>query len=212
MKKTIATTIATTILGFAGIASAAPDLISYQVRGDGAYASAYIQGNDCLSAGLDITLNDEIVHSRGGAPVNEDGAWIGFWSYNWCNGEEAYGYKYISDPNATISSSSANAAFQVDIEFYGWRELPDGSWDYISLGTKPLTVSASWNAVGEAYRGVESHHARYGQSATRTRWRGVSRQADVTLNATLDGAPVSLSFAYGSIGSYSSGATEIYNF
>jgi hypothetical protein len=193
-------------LGIASSASAAPPAKStWQIRGNGAYASAFT-GNDCQWASFDITGNDDVMRS-GGSTASNAGVWVGYWSYDWCKGSESYGDAYV-EGNFSGNQSTASANVSFTIYTYGWVETPYG-WDYVFLGSRTARANVSWTGVGTAQRGMESWTSRWGQTMGRYRWMGSYRQAEVNVSLSIAGGTQSLEYAYGSIGQYSSGAVEI---
>jgi hypothetical protein len=198
-------------LGFASSASASPSTWTYQVRGNGAYANAFT-GDECRWVSFDVGANDDVVHSGSGAPTTGAGAWAGYWSYDWCKGVESYGYAYVSGSNFSGNLSSASGSFSFPVYTYGWIQTPEGYWDYVLLGTDTLTASVTWTGVGVTQRGMESYSTRWGQYMARFRWMGSSREADVSVTATLGGVTKSFDYTYGSMGQYNSGGTEIYQY
>jgi hypothetical protein len=209
-KKTVAIAIAFCIagLGIASSASARPSISSWQVRGNGAYASAFI-GNECQWASFDITGNDDVIRS-GGSTASNVGVWAGYWSYDWCKGTESWGDVFL-EGGFSGNQSTASATVSFTIYTYGWIETPYG-WDYVFLGTRTATANVSWTGVGTTQRGMESWSSRWGQTMSRYRWMGTSREAEVNASVAIDGSAQNFDYAYGSMGQYSSGATEIYRY
>lgn len=213
MKKNFvnAAVFAAILISGAGMASAQSQSssYSYQVRGESAYANAWSE-DACSFAMLDIGGSDQVVHTRGGAPVQDRGVWVGLWSYNWCKGVEYYGDAFVSDNTFDVSMNGAAASVELEVYWYSWDLDEDGNWSQYQGGTSTATIKVAWTGVGETYRGMEGHTSRWGRNFSRYRWQGMSRDADVFVDATLDGVPLTMGPAFGGLGSYNSGSTEIY--
>lgn len=211
-KRTLITVIATSIMGL-GVATTAsaekPYKDSYHVRGEGGYAMAF-SDDECSWGSFDISINNQVVHSNGGKPVTEAGGWVGYWSFNWCTGEEIAGGYYLAELSFDSAAKSASASAQFLVDVWAWKQTPDGHWDYVYVGTRKVKADVSWTAVGQPYRGMESWSSRWGQTFARYRWMGTSYQAEVSASVTMDGEELPFDHADGSFGNYHGGSTEMY--
>jgi hypothetical protein len=198
------------MLGAQQAEASPPSKSSWQVRGHGAHAWAF-GGDHCVWTSLDVGANDEVVHQSGGAPVKQKGAWVGFSSYNWCDGTETWGWAFIPNVGFSGSLNTASVSVSFEVQSYAWQETPDGWWDYTFLGTSTLTANVAWAGTGETVQGMNQWMSRFGKSMVRNRWRGQFRQADVTVNATLGGAALTFDGVFGEVGKYNAGGTEVFH-
>jgi hypothetical protein len=197
--------------GLASSASAASFISSWQVRGNGAFAQAF-NVDDCRYVMFDIGANEEVVHSGGGAPTSSAGAWVGYWVRDWCTDIEIYGSEYVEGANFAGNQWSASVSISFPVNTYKWVQTPDGNWEYTWMGTDTVTAEVRWTGVGDAQRGMFSWVSRWGRTMSRSRWMGSSREADVTMNVTVDGRRQTFDFAYGELGRYHSGSTYVYSY
>ncbi len=207
--KTLTLLFAATALSLvAPVARAAAPDVSYQVRGSSASGNAYAY-DECTSVGVDVGGSANTVHNAGGPPVQENGTWAGFYSYDWCTGEQSYGWGYVSGGfDGNMNSATIDISFEVYT--YSWIVEPDGSWSYVDGGTRTVEIAADLNAQGDAYRGMNHSTSRWGDSFSRSRWIGQWRDAAVTMNVAIDGEIVEVAGSYGSLGTANSGETAIY--
>src|SRR5689334_7575895 len=75
----------------------------YQVNGNNAYASFY-QYDDCTSTYVDVSAFDNLTKSAPGAPTSQEGAYLSYSTYNYCNGTYSYGYGFGDTADVTISN------------------------------------------------------------------------------------------------------------
>jgi hypothetical protein len=198
----------------AGVSSAAaspPSVTHWQIRGDGAVASAY--GNtECGWTNLQISVDELVQHQNGGGPpVESSGAWVGFSSYDACAQVDTVGWSFLSPVTASVELDQATFSGAIVVDSYAWQEVSEGNWEYIPIGSATLDVTATWTGIGEVFRGMSFHVSRYGKDILRNRWRGQHREAEVTLDVRLDGAPLVFVGTYGSLGSFRSGDTQIFH-
>jgi hypothetical protein len=203
----------TTLALVAGVSTAhadPPEVTHWQVRGDGASASAY--GNTaCGWRNLEISINEQVQHENGQPPQESTGAWIGFSSYDWCTQTETYGWTFLSDVPVDIGRDDASFTGTIVVQSYTWLQDANGDWYQIYIGPQNLDVDATWAGVGEVSRGMSFSMSRYGKDTMRSRWRGQYEEAEVVLDVRLDGDPVDLPQAYGQLGSFRSGDTYIFH-
>lgn len=211
MKKMIIAALA--LVAGTTAAQAAPTFVSsWQVRGNGAQAG-FFGGNDCSSTGFDIGANDNVVHSRANAPAQESGAWAGLWSYNWCTGEETYGWGYVPGSAVSLSLAGGTVSVSFDAYSYGWQFNADtGEFDYVFLGTKTVTAQVTWTGTGDAMRVMNQSMNRWGQFFARNRVNGQLRQASMSATIDVGGTPFAYDFSYGELAKYNAGAVEIFRY
>lgn len=234
MLRTSVTLLTLALVGTAP-ALAATQTWNYQVRGHGAWAWSH-HGDGCVSTGLDVGANEQVSHSAGSQPTTSRGAWVGYWSYNWCTGTQTYGWGFVPDVNFSGNLSSASVAASITVYSYGWQtstttttttttsgknkttESRDagtrdaGSGGYVFLGASQLDVQVAWTGVGDTVMGTNMSISRWGRDMSRSRWSGQWRNASVSITATLDGAAVPLTDAHGDLGKFNSGWTSVYRY
>lgn len=209
MKRFFNVAVLVAVLGSAGVASANSPSYSFRERGDSASTSAS-SSNECGFFSLDVGGSDESVHQRGGAPVNEKGVWAIFWAYDWCKGVEFYGWGYGPNDTFDANMNAASAQITFEVDSYTWVMGETGEWTQEKLGVSTVSASVSWTGVGDVMRGMNSGMTRWGKNTIRHRRRGEYRDAEIKVDATLDGAPMAFQNAYGELGSYSESFFEIY--
>lgn len=211
MKKTtsislfIGTFIATGLT--ASLATAGAPDFQWNVRDYTANGSAF-EYDGCQSTGVDVSGSESSTHNGGGAPVKDNGAWVGYYSYNWCTGSQTSGWAWVP---GGFSGDMQGASFDVvfEAESYEYAEI-DGEWVYSYLGTKTVEINAELTGIGQATHGMNNSVSRYGTSFSRYRWVGQWREATLDLSVTVDGDSVALSNAAGSLGKANSGSFSIY--
>jgi hypothetical protein len=192
---------------FATLATAAGPDLHWQVRDHSAYGSAFVS-DGCESTGVDIGGSESSSHSGGGAPVADNGAWAGYYSYNWCTGSQTSGWAWLPGGfSGDLQSASIDAVFEA--ESYEWVEV-DGEMVYSYVGTRTVEINAEFTGVGKATHGMNSSMSRWGDSFSHSRWVGQSREATVDMSVTVDGQSIDLTNAIGSLGSANSGSISIY--
>ena len=199
------------ITGVTSAHTSPPSMTNWQIRGDGAFASAY-GSTECGWTNLEISMDEQVQHqSGGGPPVESSGAWMGFSSYDWCTQIETFGSIFIASAPVSIDLDEAAFSAVIVVNSYTWQQDADGNWQYIYIGSPSLDVTATWQGVGEIFRGMSFHVARYGKDILRHRWRGQQREAEITLEARLDSELLVFLGVYGTLGSYRSGDTQIFH-
>lgn len=179
----------------------------WKVKDHTASGSAFLY-DVCESTGVDFGGSESTTHSGGGQPVQDNLAWASYWSYNWCNGAQTNGWAYVPGGfSGDMNSASFDIQFEADS--YEWIEV-DGEFVYHHLGTSTVEISADLTGVGQAIHGMNSSTSRWGSTSSRYRWIGQWKEASVDLSVTVDGNPVDLGDATGSLGRSNSGSVDIY--
>jgi hypothetical protein len=186
--------------------AAAPDF-HWQVRDYSANGSAFLY-DDCQSTGVDISGSESSTHDGSGAPVKDNGAWAGYYSYNWCTGSQTSGWVWVPGGfSGDMQGASVDVVF--DAETYEYLEI-DGEWVYSYVGTSTVEINAEFTGVGSTTHGMNNSMSRWGTTFSHSRYVGQWREATLDLSVTVDGNSVDLSNATGSLGKSNSGSIAIY--
>lgn len=199
-----------TILGLATsvTAFADPPERSWQVRGDSANAFAY-DSDACSYSTLDIGGSEEASHERASRPVRETAVWAGYFSQNWCTGVQTVGFVYDASASFNGNLNAASATISIPIDSLHCHGDTNNEWVCDHLGSSTLSVTADWSGFGDVVRGTSQNIAHSAQSHVRNRWNGRSREATLDIDARVDGTSITFGYAYGTIGTYTSGGTEL---
>jgi hypothetical protein len=188
----------------ATVATASPT--HWQVRDYSAYGSAF-QYDVCESTGVDFG-GSETTTSGGGAPVKSNTAWASYWSYNYCTGAQTSGWAWLDGSfDGDMNGASIDISFEA--ESYEWAEV-DGEWVYNYLGTSTVEINAELTGAGQIMHGMSNSMSRWGSSFSHYRSNGQYREASIDLSVTVDGNPIELSNAMGSIAKTNSGSIYVY--
>jgi hypothetical protein len=210
MKKS--TTISLSIATFGAVGLSASFVMAGQptqqwhVKDHSAFGSAY-EYDGCESTGVDISGSESSSHG-GGGQVQDNGAWAGYYSYNWCTGSQVSGYAWIP---GGFSGDMQGATIDVELEAdsYEYAEI-EGQWVYNYLGTVTVEINAEFTGIGKAEHGRNSSYSRWGSSYSRYRWSGQTREATLDLTVTVDGDSVDLTNPTGSLSKSNSGSIYLY--
>lgn len=195
----ITITLGIGIMALAGNALA--DTARYRVHGDSASGSMYYY-DGCTSRALDIHAARGTIHVTGESVTRSSGIWLGFWSFNWCDGSIASGWSFVPEADVRVSMSSARAQAALPVDMYRMELSSDGYWEYILIGTEVMNVDVSWTGTGEVYAGTYASSSRWGKFMYRYRAMGRSRDAELTAAIELGGAPLAFQDSYGNLGTY----------
>lgn len=179
----------------------------WQVRDYSANGSAFLY-DDCQSTGVDISGSESSTRSGAGAPVKDNGAWAGYYSYNWCTGSQTYGWAWIPG-GFSGDMQGASVDVVLDAESYEYVEI-DGEWVYSYIGTSTVEINAEFTGVGSTIHGMNNSMSRWGSSFSHYRYVGQWRDATLDLSVTVDGNSVDLGDGTGSLGKANSGSIAIY--
>jgi hypothetical protein len=197
-----------TTLGLSAAATASAPDYQVQVRDHSANGNAFAF-DDCQQISVDVGGSESSSHSGGGAPTTSNTVWAGYWSYNWCTGEQTSGWTSLEGGFAgDMQGASIDLEFEADT--YQWAEI-DGEWVYAYVGTQTIEVNAELTGVGKTVQGMNNSVSRWGSSFSRYRWIGSWREASVEMSVTVEGVSVVLTDAWGNLGKANSGSLAIYN-
>jgi hypothetical protein len=184
----------------------APDF-KWNIKDHTASGSAFLF-DDCQSTGVDISGSESSTHDGSGTPVKDNGAWAGYYSYNWCTGSQTSGFVWVPGGfSGDMQGASVDVVFEA--ESYEYVEI-DGEWVYSYVGTKTVEINAEFTGIGQATHGRNNLMSRWGTSFSHSRWSGQWREATLDLSVTVDGNSVTLENATGSLGKSNSGSIAIY--
>ncbi|BAZ49409.1 hypothetical protein NIES4103_20210 [Nostoc sp. NIES-4103] len=172
----------------------------YQVNGDNAYASFY-QFDDCSSTYVDVSAFNNLTKSAPGAPTSQEGAYLSYSTYNYCNGTYSYGYGFSDTADVTISNSLQSASLTGTFTLY----------DYYLGTSQTAEVNLTWAGTGNTYRSNSVSRYQGPGYLSNYRSRSTSRDATVTGSVTINGTNVISGLSsYASISSSNSGSLNIY--
>ena len=182
---------------------------SYKTKGLGASASAYVYEDECSYEYLSIdgsssALKEKTSHGKPSTSYNTY-TYASYSSYNYCTGEEAYGYaevypgSFTGDKNgaaatATISSLYICRYVEVEEGCYGEYNCEESAEPF------ELTIDATWTPSGNTSKDRSTSSSSNKFSSYKFRYSGTSREATVTLAVTKNGE--SLAIDPSSISSY----------
>ena len=167
---------------------------SYKTKGVGAGASVNIGGDDCFYEYLSIDGSSSALKEKvsGGKPSTTYSkvTYAGYYLYNWCTGEDTYGYAEAYPSTFTGDKDGAKASATIFSLFTcSYREVAQGGyWDYICDETPvQLTIGATWTATGRIFKDRSTWSYGSKLSSSKYRYSGTSRETTVTLEVTKDG-------------------------
>jgi hypothetical protein len=208
MKKSTVTCLVIGLTCAMTAAQARAETQTYQVRGFGASGSGYSY-DDCSSASFHVSANDQVTHQAGGKPTTGRAAWIGFFYSNWCTDTHSGGFAFV--PDVDFSGSLNSAFLNATVTLFSKGEPRRGEEGPEPVATSTAYVSAIWTGTGETFHGLYSSTSHWGRYFSRDRWIGQTRSADLVLQVTIDGVPVTFQGTYGDLGKYNSGSTFVFH-
>jgi hypothetical protein len=127
--------------------TAARVTMNYTSRGNGA-DSIWVTSTDetgCISTYTNVGVGDTVAHTQPGAPAEYIGAWVGIYTYDWCQGiwpTNMNGNVMLSDGQFTIDKKLNQATLNATIPVY----------DEQTGITKYLDVNLTWTGIGDIER------------------------------------------------------------
>lgn len=174
----------------------ARDVTSYKTKGVGAGAYVNLGGEDaCFYESLSIDGSSSALKEKAsGEKPSTTYSKVTFASYswyNWCTGQDAYGYAEVYPSTFTGSKDGATASATISSLFTCSYTEADG----YSCDESPfeLTIDATWTATGNFIK--DRYTSSYGSKlfATKYTYSGTSREiTTVTLQVTKDGQELSV--------------------
>jgi len=186
-------------LGFASLTHAQATTTKTKFKGNTAHASAASGDDGCFSAFWGVTASDEVTKDSTGKTVTKT-VQIGYGGRDVC---EHLSFGGVQNKELTIAIG-AQTSVSFDFDFlvnYANTETDERF-------TRRLTGTVTITANGDFERSQRTEIIQSQQQRTVTRYKGNTREADVTLSVLLDGVPQTLPIVSGELGTVKNGTIE----
>lgn len=187
-------------LGFASITQAQPVVTKTKFKGATVEGTALSGDDGCFSAGFGLTASEQVNKDASGTTTVKT-LEIGYGGRDLCNFLSFGGNTTVELTVPITNVSTVTFPFDFNVQ-------------YVNTETnerfeKRLTGSITITASGDFEKSRRTEVSQTQTSRTVRRSKGNTREATVTINASLDGVPQSLPITDGEIGTVKNGTLEI---
>ncbi|MFT3925298.1 MAG: hypothetical protein QM778_22360 [Myxococcales bacterium] len=155
-----------------------------------------------LVQGADYVTKDD------GRPTSTASMVLVYYYANFCTGAVSYATADLP-LTSSISLKSAELSFTFEVQNYVSEYQEDLGYSIpVEAGTSTLSGTALLVGVGSTDKTTYRINDRVGKTRSSVHQSGSRRDADVTLNVTLDGAPLELTVVSGSLAANSQGTVD----
>ena len=181
--------------------SAATSVTRYRMKGNSASGLA-TQSTDCLSGGLFVSASDETTRDGTGTTSSRT-AFFSYGGSDVCN-SLSFGGSLQAPLTVSLTTPTVTLPFDIPVDFV--------NTDTDDHFTRHLVGSVTFVATGDFERSRDANITQTANMRVVSKSKGNTRDADITVNATLDGVATAFQPSTGSLGTTRLGTVEITRF
>ena len=182
----------------ASSSSAATSVTRYKMKGNSASGLA-TQSDDCINAGLFVSASDETTKDGTGTTSSRS-AFVSYGGSDACN-SLSFGGTLQLPLTVSLATPSVTLSFDIPVDYV--------NTDTDEQSTRHLVGSVTFVATGDFEKSRDTNITQTENMRVVSRSKGNTRDADMTVNAKLDGVVVTFQPSTGSLGTTKQGNVEI---